>query len=233
MVLPLERNTGWPIQNNAWRSSLWPMKRERITLIPGDSPMGLRLPLADLPEMTEKADHFRPQRDPFEPRKGLAKREEIRFSEVDEQADVSLAEPEYEQVVRTAMCIEAREGRLHIFMPPLEYLEDYVELIAAVEETAASLQVPVIVEGYEPPRDPRMQKLLVTPDPGVIEVNVHPSSNWEDLVANTTALYEEARQSRLSTEKFMLDGRHTGTGGGNHITPVSYTHLTLPTSPKV
>ncbi|KAA1188855.1 transglutaminase family protein [Pseudohalioglobus sediminis] len=218
MVLPLARNTGWPLVENTWHSSLWPMKRERITLIPGDSPMGLRLPLADLPELAEKADLFRPQRDPFEPRKGLAKREDMQFHEADEHADEPLQEPEYEQVVRTAMCIEARAGRLYVFMPPLEYLEDYVELVAAVEETAAALQMPVIIEGYEPPKDPRIQKLLVTPDPGVIEVNVHPASNWQELVDNTTALYEEARLSRLSTEKFMLDGRHTGTGGGNHIT---------------
>ncbi|GHD21167.1 IMP dehydrogenase [Halioglobus japonicus] len=219
LVLPLERNTGWPIAEKTWRSSLWPMKRERITLIPGDSPMGLRLPLADLPELAEKIDSYQHPRDPFETRDELAPRKDMTFQEsAGENADEPLEEPEYEQVVRTAMCIEARDGRLCVFMPPLEYLEDYVELIAAVEETASALKMPVLIEGYEPPKDPRMQKLLVTPDPGVIEVNVHPSNNWDELVATTTSLYEEARQSRLSTEKFMLDGRHTGTGGGNHIT---------------
>jgi uncharacterized protein (DUF2126 family) len=100
----------------------------------------------------------------------------------------------------------------------MDYLEDYIELVAAIEATASAVDLPVVSAGYEPPRDPRIQKLLVTPDPGVIEVNVHPTSNWEDLVANTTKLYEQARLSRLSTEKFMIDGRHTGTGGGNHIT---------------
>ncbi len=65
---------------------------------------------------------------------------------------------------------------------------------------------------------PRVRALQVTPDPGVIEVNIHPAKDWEELVANTHILYEEARLSRLGTEKFMLDGRHTGTGGGNHIT---------------
>lgn len=220
VVLPLSRSTGWPLEEDqkCWRSSLWPMKRERITLIPGDSPMGLRLPLNDLPELAEKAD-VRPQRDPFEPREDLVKRSDMNFIAADETDEQPTEEsPDYEAVVRTAMCVEARGGRLHIFMPPLEYLEDYVELIAAVEETAVALKLPVIVEGYEPPRDPRMQKLLVTPDPGVIEVNVHPSANWDELVATTTSLYEEARLARLSTEKFMLDGRHTGTGGGNHIT---------------
>jgi len=221
VVLPLQRSTGWPVAEDqkSWRSSLWPLRRERITLIPGDSPMGLRLPLAQLPELAKKADRVRPERDPFEPREPLAKRADMHFATPQVDADEDLAEPvEYERVVRTAMCIEVRGGRLYIFMPPLEYLEDYVELIAAVEDTTAALKLKVIIEGYEPPRDPRMQKLLVTPDPGVIEVNVHPANNWEELVATTTSLYEEARLSRLSTEKFMLDGRHTGTGGGNHIT---------------
>jgi uncharacterized protein (DUF2126 family)/transglutaminase-like putative cysteine protease len=221
MVIPLSRSTGWPVEEEAkrWHSSLWPMKRERIVLIPGDSPMGLRLPLNDLPELAKKADRISPQRDPFEPRDALAKRADIHFAEPGEADGGEVPDPDdYEAVIRTAMCVEVREGRLYVFMPPLEYLEDYVELIAAVEETAGALKMPVIIEGYEPPRDPRMQKLLVTPDPGVIEVNVHPSNNWDELVATTTALYAEARLSRLSTEKFMLDGRHTGTGGGNHIT---------------
>lgn len=222
-VIPVERSTGWPVgeENKHWRSSLWPLRRERITLIPGDSPMGLRLPLDQLPESARKADTFKPERDPFEAREPLAKRADIHFAEPAEArgSEQDIAEPtEYEQVVRTALCVEVREGRLYVFMPPLDYLEDYVELVAAIEEAAAALQVKVIIEGYEPPRDPRLQKLLVTPDPGVIEVNVHPSNNWDELVATTTALYEQARLSRLSTEKFMLDGRHTGTGGGNHIT---------------
>jgi uncharacterized protein (DUF2126 family) len=120
-------------------------------------------------------------------------------------------------IIRTALCVEPRDGRLHIFMPPVERTEDYLDLIAGIETTAAETGLPVVIEGETPPRDPRLNKLAVTPDPGVIEVNMHPSKTWEELVERTTVLYEEARQTRLGTEKFMVDGRHTGTGGGNHI----------------
>jgi uncharacterized protein (DUF2126 family) len=120
-------------------------------------------------------------------------------------------------VVRTALCVEPRDGRIYVFMPPTELLEDYLELTAAIELTAKKLGMPVVIEGYLPPRDHRIQMIKVTPDPGVIEVNVHPSRNWEELVANTQGLYEDARECRLATEKFDLDGKHTGTGGGNHI----------------
>ncbi len=119
--------------------------------------------------------------------------------------------------VRTALCIEPRDGKLHIFMPPVERLEHYLDLVAAIEETAESLSLPVIIEGYLPPKDHRINHLSVTPDPGVIEVNIHPAHNWDELVQITTGVYEDARNSRLGTEKFDLDGDHTGTGGGNHV----------------
>ncbi len=119
--------------------------------------------------------------------------------------------------VRTAMTVEPRNGHLCVFMPPLTDAEDYAALVAAVEETAQATGLAVHIEGYTPPADPRLNVIKVTPDPGVIEVNVHPAATWDEAINITTALYEEAHQARLSAEKFMLDGRHTGTGGGNHI----------------
>ena len=137
--------------------------------------------------------------------------------------------------VRTAVCVEPRDGVLHIFMPPLAEVVDYLELCAVIEDTADELGKKIRLEGYHPPSDPRMNRLSVTPDPGVIEVNVHPAASWDELVSNTTVLYEEARQTHLRAEKFMLDGRHTGTGGGNHVvlggaTPARQPHAAPPRS---
>lgn len=232
-VIPIE----WDAFQCAWRTSPWKFRRERLVLIPGDSPMGLRLPLGSLPDIEEDLSRF--EADPFREVEPLATPKEIlkhgpgvmqlssalvATQKLAPQKDTAkktvkkVAASTTPNQVRTALCVEAREGKLHVFFPPLPFLESYVELLTFIEETARQLEMPVMIEGYEPPRDSRLQKLLVTPDPGVIEVNVHPSTNWKSMVATMTELYQAAKESRLGTEKFMLDGRHTGTGGGNHIT---------------
>ena len=227
-ALPLR----WDDIRNGWQSCTWSFRRDYMFLAPGDSPMGLRLPLDALPWVAEEERDIEPERDLFEPRPALGDYySEVtrRFSHVEAEQK---AHPEIMQqqpadngtpgqrveVIHTALCVEARNGMLCVFLPPLSHLEHYLDLLAAVELTAGQLQMPVRIEGYEPPRDWRMKKLAVTPDPGVIEVNIHPAHDWEELVECTETLYAEARLARLGTEKFMLDGRHTGTGGGNHVT---------------
>ena len=133
-----------------------------------------------------------------------------------------------EKPVLTALCLEVRDGKLCVFMPPVSHFEHYALLLNAIESIADKLSIPVILEGYTPPYDSRVEKFAVTPDPGVIEVNVHPASDWHTLVKNTHALYAMAKSCRLGTEKFMLDGRHAGTGGGNHVTMGGPTPLESP-----
>ena len=224
-VLPLKPRELDPniALGTAWRTSAWPLKRENLYLTEGDSPMGLRLPLNALPwvlpdEMPEDFDI-----DPFAPHDALrtesaAKRDTASRRKAGLLNDAGRTDPEPREVIHTALCVEVRAGRLYVFMPPLKRIEDYLALVTAVENTASKLRLKLWIEGYPPPRDPRIKLLSVTPDPGVIEVNIHPAASWNELVYNMSTLYQEARLSRLGTEKFMVDGRHTGTGGGNHAT---------------
>ncbi len=222
----------------------------RLRLIPGDSPIGLRLPLDSLPWVEDEDYPYTIEADPMhaanhplpEPPEGGrgAQRRAVRGEEVEPPAqhiheqhaiggdptDAAASNPadrvpgvgqSAKWVIRAAMCVEPRHGRLYVFMPPTRRLEDYLDLIQAVEATAAELEMPVVIEGYTPPTDPRVQHIKVTPDPGVIEVNIQPTASWDELVDTTTTLYDAARRCLLGTEKFQLDGRHTGTGGGNHV----------------
>ncbi|MBC7941355.1 MAG: transglutaminase family protein, partial [Chitinophagaceae bacterium] len=296
-VLPIKREWSVGLAGPGWVSGPWFLRDDRLYLIPGDSPMGYRLPLdsqawaakGDMP-ITMVQDPFAAQAelpgaaalrmqvaglagDVGEPGEAGQSGEAGQVNEVGqageagEAADRSphpsgpgmprmatahdpvtpfdrdpLATPgRFEsagELTRTALCVEVRDpqrangpkaekageaqpggktGMLYIFMPPLKFLQDYLELLAALEAQAAAQGVKIVLEGYGPPRDPRLKQLAVTPDPGVIEVNIHPAHDWAELVDHTEFLYEAAHQTRLSTEKFMLDGRHTGTGGGNHF----------------
>ncbi|MEY4345421.1 MAG: hypothetical protein RL032_1253 [Pseudomonadota bacterium] len=313
-VKPVPRDTVASLSGPRWTTGPWFFRDERMYLMPGDSPMGLRLPLDSLPWVSKGDFPYLIEQDPYAPRGNLpphadfalryapnapvaaaaggytptgdasgaasiASSGAVRTGEADylsrpvprrgeatrtmqsalaanrtanasaattavhaqsatqaEPADFARAPKQQESahwITRTALCVEVRDPRrasgpkaeavgvksgvLYVFMPPLERLEDYLELLAAIEATAAELKVKIVLEGYQPPRDPRLKLLQVTPDPGVIEVNIHPVNNWKELVYNTEFLYNAAFESRLSAEKFMTDGRHTGTGGGNHF----------------
>ncbi len=216
---PIERAK--PGDDSDWASSLWPLKAGHLFLAEGDSPIGFRLPLSSLPTvLPEDVDIIIPV-DPFAEQEALAAESKSKVTKPAPAKPVPLQLKKgdaAEKIVRTALCVESRGKILYIFMPPLALLEDYLSLVAAIEASASTLGLPVRLEGYTPPGDKRIMKFGITPDPGVIEVNIHPASTWTDLVANTNTLYQQARLSRLGTEKFMLDGRHTGTGGGNHVT---------------
>jgi uncharacterized protein (DUF2126 family)/transglutaminase-like putative cysteine protease len=199
--------TGWVLplfhhdQTDGWATTRWTTRRGHLLLLPGTSPLGLRLPLDSLGWEPPEA---RPDRSPFaaEGSKGLPDAEELSGS----------------NLPRTALSVEERDGHLFVFLPPVEQLDAGVVLVAAIERAAAAIGFPVVLEGYPLPGEGRTQTLTVTPDPGVVEVNVHPAGSWDELVEINVNLNLLARQTGLATEKFTLDGTHTGTGGGSHLT---------------
>jgi uncharacterized protein (DUF2126 family) len=288
-VLPLQANdTGLPssdgkstyhrVSGTIWSTGPWFFRDERMYLVPGDSPMGYRLPLDSLPWVSAADYPYHIEQDPHTARdplpQGAVLKHQVSPHTIGggfaEGGTVSLQGMDFDTtgpaidglragqpgpgaapaqalssrfpqrnesaawLTRTALVVESRDPHrangpkaekagggktqhLYVFMPPMQRLEDYLDLLSAVEDTAERLGMTIVLEGYPPPRDPRLKMLQVTPDPGVIEVNIHPSSNWDELVERTEFLYEAAHQTRLCAEKFMTDGRHTGTGGGNHF----------------
>ncbi|TWT31886.1 transglutaminase family protein [Blastopirellula retiformator] len=264
VILPVQY--AWWEQEPQWKSGEWVVRSDELFLIPGDSAMGLRLPLDSLIWETKNERSVLFPLDPLAERTPLMSYEELvarrssgmelltgatqgtayarhqanggfgnsprpgqgihgqsltgrpESGDRNGQQGHSWSDTNYNSsVIRTALCIEAREGRLHIFCPPVDRIEAYLDLMAAVEMTAKEMNVPVVIEGYLPPHDDRVNHFSITPDPGVIEVNVHPAHNWNQLCEITNGVYEDAHYSRLGTEKFNQDGRHTGTGGGNHV----------------
>jgi uncharacterized protein (DUF2126 family)/transglutaminase-like putative cysteine protease len=198
-AIPLHRSPG----DEAWSTGRWHLRRGHLFLIPGDSPIGMRLPLDALTWAPPVAD---PEPSPFAPRPDRFAASRAPVAEASDPPPI------------TALCVQERGGHVHVFLPPLQDAEHALELIGILEDAAAELTLPVVVEGYAPPSDPRLGRFEVAPDPGVIEVNIHPSGSWQELTQRTTTLYDAAERVDLAAEKFALDGLHTGTGGGNHMT---------------
>ncbi|HTB21990.1 MAG TPA: transglutaminase family protein [bacterium] len=203
-VLPLT----WSAQREGWATEAWRLNSGSLTLSEGDSAMGYRLLLDQIQADPDRALEPVPSPiGPFAPPKPLPPHP-IKASRPGGDAHGA---------VRTALCVEYVDGRLHVFLPPLARLEHFLELVSDVETAALAEGVPLVLEGYEPPADSRLGNFRVTPDPGVLEVNIHPAADWESLKSIFEGLYADARQCGLSAVKFLVNGRAVGSGGGCHL----------------
>lgn len=240
-LLPLTKSP----DGKGWIAGEWIIRRERLFLIPGDSPMGLRIPLDSIFRAADLAGSFQEEKSPLadfedldsgenpeygtdqdtgeESRLWEELAEEKSESQITEESDrTDGKEKENKKLdsrkIYTTLATQYRDGSFRVFLPPIRILEDYLEIVHHIEQVASELSCPLVLEGYPPPTDPRISHFSLTPDPGVLEVNIHPSSSWKEIVEKNEFLYEQAREIGLGTEKYLIDGRHSGTGGGNHVT---------------
>jgi uncharacterized protein (DUF2126 family) len=216
-VLPLRR------EPEGWRTTRWTFRRERLYLVPGDSPIGLRLPLDSIGGTPAPPPDEETHPGPRDPRRldlALEQKQALRTAR-----ETPAPAPHSE---RTALCVEPRDGRLYVFLPPLTNASHFCDLVRAIDEAAAALDLRVVVEGYPPPKSPDLWHFAVTPDPGVLEVNIPPTSTSREHVALMEAVFDAALHADLHAERYQIDGRQSGSGGGNHITLGGPTPLASP-----
>jgi len=221
-VLPLARD------GERWRSDRWEFRRGRLFLLPGDGPMGLRLPLesiAGAPLDVAPGEPLAPG--PPDPRRGDADPRRGDADTRQERLTARAAAPSRTSL-RTALCVELREGRLRVFLPPLATESDFLALVAQVDAARAELGLDVALEGYPPPPGRELDRLTVAPDPGVLEVNLPPTGSLRAHAALVDAVFEAAMRAGLTAEKYLLDGRMAGSGGGHHLTLGGPTPLESP-----
>jgi uncharacterized protein (DUF2126 family) len=209
-VLPLARTLA------GWRTEHWTLRRGHLFLVFGDSPLGLRLPLGSIvgaaaPEWAEALDLPDPRREA--PDDGQARRD--RAAEPPTRRE---AVPEPLPGIRTALAIEPRGGELWVFLPPVATFDEFCQLIAALDRAREETGVAIQLEGYGPPPSPDRLRFAVTPDPGVLEVNLPPVASCRQAAELHHTVFEAALATGLTAERYMLDGRAAGSGGGNHIT---------------
>ncbi len=222
-VLPLRRRQ--PGGRLAWSSQLWFERPERLTLAYGDSPIGYRIPVEVMPFVAPDELEYEVEGESEK----LTERVKLPVAPVrrrdlfgveaapDPLPPLSSTAETATELIRPSLCVEVRENRLHVFLPYVAVLADYLDLVAAIEDTCRFLGMAIWIEGYPPPYDSRLVMFSLTPDPGVLEVNLPPAKTWDELETTAKLLDDAAAANRLITGKFMHDGAHQATGGGSHI----------------
>ncbi len=208
-------------KHEQWISNRWQFKTDKLILSIGDSSIGFRLPLYRLPFVDNSAEFQYAEKSVFAESDDLPSLKSIKDSIHQRSSNIENTSQHFADLpngyLKTALSVEIRDEMLYLFLPPLSRLEHYLDLIAAIELTSKELTLPIHIEGYGPPKDLRLNHFSITPDPGVIEVNIQPTDSWQSLVHLIKTVYHEAHLSRLTTQKFKLDGKCVGTEGGNHI----------------
>jgi uncharacterized protein (DUF2126 family)/transglutaminase-like putative cysteine protease len=207
-ALPLR----WDSLASRWASGTWTFRRQALYLTPGTAPMGYRLPLRSLPVAADAQIEPEPERCQFEERPLLA---EVYGEPGARLTTLKPTEPGVHyadangneaKVPSTGLCVEIRDGRLHVFLPPLTHLEHYLDLVATIEHTATGLDLPVVLEGYAPPYDFRLRRLLLEPDAGTLKVWLPESHGWSQHVDELEAVYDTAADMNLRAERELKDG---------------------------
>jgi uncharacterized protein (DUF2126 family)/transglutaminase-like putative cysteine protease len=220
-ILPIRRRQAKGVLR--WSSQMWFPRVEQILLQRGDSPIGYRIPTEAMPWVAPDEIDYEFDDAPYADRVKLPpdKTQRMELFETEPEADplpaVIRAPDAVRELIRPSLCVQARDGRLHVSLPYAPVLADYLDLVSAVEDTCRHQRMPVWIEGYTPAADPRLRSFSVTPDPGVLEINLPPASNWDQLEQIYTLLDDEARKVRLISEKYSFSGNRDATGGGSHI----------------
>lgn len=114
---------------------------------------------------------------------------------------------------------EEAPGVVRVELPGLPDVPAFVALLQDLAEAARRAEQPALVlAGCPPPVNPSAAWTTVTPDPGVIEVNMAPAPNVSTFLDWMRELHGAASRHSLSPERYWFNGDVADSGGGGHLT---------------
>jgi len=111
------------------------------------------------------------------------------------------------------------DGCVVLELPAYRSVDLFAAFLGVLAGACRSVELPaLILRGHPPPVDDRVAFATITPDPGVIEVNMAPCRSVAELYAAQRAIHAAAVGERLSARRRHFNGEVTDSGGGGHLT---------------